>query len=292
MPLEGSVLIALDRAGANGPRIGLSGRICGTHRVSMPSPSRPTASAFSPGPTTRRRGCGTRRPEPRSRRSKDTKTVSCRSPSRPTASASSPAPGTRRQGCGTRRLARGRDARGTQRRCQCGRLLARRQARSHRFLRQDGQAVGRGDWRRGRNAGGTQRRLSLPSPSRPMASASSPAPWTGRRGCGTRLPGPRRDARRHTALSMRSPSRPTASAFSPAPEDKTAQLVGHGDRRPGRDARRTRRHCLRRRLLARRPARSHRLPTTRPQGCGTRRPAPRGDARGTHRPCQGGRLLA
>ena len=61
-------------------------RGCGTRRpaarsrrlraiqvVSAPSPSRLTASAFSPAPTTRRRGCGTRRPATQSRPSRDTR---------------------------------------------------------------------------------------------------------------------------------------------------------------------------------------------------------------------------
>ena len=67
----------------------------GHTRSSRPSASRPTASAFSPDPTTKRLGFGTRRPAPRSRRSRDITLA---------------------------RLRR--------------RLLARRQARSHRLRRQ------------------------------------------------------------------------------------------------------------------------------------------------------------
>jgi hypothetical protein len=72
-----------------------------TVTFSPPSPSLPTANAFSPAPGTRRQGCGTRQPALPSRRSLDTQAMSPPLPSRPTASAFSPAPTTRRQGYGT-----------------------------------------------------------------------------------------------------------------------------------------------------------------------------------------------
>ena len=298
MPLEDvRAARARQAPGANGrrdwaERADLAGH---TERGHRPSPSRPTASAFSPALTTTRRGCGTRRPAPRSR------------PSRDTAGAVS-----------------GR------------RLLARRQARSHRLRRQHGAAVGRGDRRRGRDARGTHRTLSARSPSRPTASAFSPAPGTTRHGCGTRRPAPRsRRSTGHTGCV-------TAVAFSPDGKrvltgsgDNTARLwdaatgaaiatlAGHtgtvsgrrllarrqdafspalattrhgcGTRRPALRSRRSRdtqTRCLGRRLLARRQARSHRL--WRQHGAAVGRGDRRRDRdpRGTYRLGQGRRLLA
>ena len=119
--------------------------------------------------------------------------------------------------------------------------------------------------------------MSAPSPSRPTASACSPAPddktvrlWDAATGAAIA------DARGpHGSRSTPSPSRPTASTCLAGSDDKTVRLW---DAATGAAVATLEGH---KRLASRAVAfspdgkrRRHRLPTTRRSGCGTWRPAP------------------
>ena len=182
---------------------------------SPPSPSRLMASAFSPAPGIRRRGCGTRRPAPRSRRSMDTKTLSPRLPSRPTASACSPAPSTRRRDCGTLRpglrpTLEGHDSLSLP---SPSRLTAGWFSPAPSTKRRGCGTLRPGPRsRRSRDTSAYQRRRLSPDGKRVLTGSADR-----RQGCGTRRPALRSRAEGHTDAVCASPSRPTASGFSPAP---------------------------------------------------------------------------
>ena len=224
---------------------------------------------------------------------------SSRSPSRPTASACSPAPTIRPRGSGTRPRAPRRDTRGPHCLCQRSRLLARRPrvltGSDDKTVRLWDAATGAAvatleghtasvvavafspDGKRILTGSETRRQGSGTRPPAPRrdargtyrssvhAVAFSPdgkRVLTGSDDKTVRLwdaaTAPRsRRSRDILALSTRSPSRPTASAFFPAPrQDGKALGRGHGPR-----SRRSRgiQRCRLGRLLARRPARRHRL---------------------------------
>ena len=154
--------------------------------LSGPSPSRPTASGFSPALMTVRQGCGTRRPAQKSRRSRDTNSRLTRSPSRRRQARPYRLQRPHGKAVGRSDRRRGRESGGTHKWCHRRRLLPQRYARSDRLIRQHGKVVGCGDRRHGRHTGGTHqlcvgRRLLA----RRQKNALSPAPSTTRQGCGT-----------------------------------------------------------------------------------------------------------